>query len=198
MFARVFAVFVALFTTGYSGNATAQEFTYAAYVFNPVMQPKGLDDVVVDCARNNWCEALVAAGAAYLGIPPEQVKLASEIIKSRRERAGEETRNWVKPSAGRKFCRAYLRFKSVAPRGGSKMPKMSIGVWSKEIGIYAHTPKQRYTGGRTWIDSVLVVEMVKAGNWPALKKSGRCTTPGSEASRKKYFCGGRGCRTVAF
>ena len=183
-------------------NAQSHDRRTTHFHFNPVMEPDGLQDVVVECYRNHACWGPFRGAVASLtGV---DVNIVGTIASLGYEKKGEETRQWLKPDQGWSFCRANLVMISAAPKTSGDKSSFSIGMHSSGMGLYAHTPRQNAGRGRSWIDLVIVVEQVKSAQLSHFLNSGDCTiAPGrAENWEKRYSCnsrpGTKSCRSRHF
>ncbi|MGO7969855.1 hypothetical protein ACC705_02475 [Rhizobium ruizarguesonis] len=155
-----------------SSQVAATDYAVVSEKVNPVMQPKGVPDIVVDCLNNTACAALAEAAAAYVGVPPDTVSGGAALVSV--DRAGEEGRYVIRLPAGYQYCRSTIQTISVVPATGDRASVMGASSIKEGVSVYTWTPKRNLGEGETWIEADYTIIGVREDIADAQRVAGRC------------------------
>lgn len=157
-----------------AGAAHSQEFKVRSFVFNEEMEPKQYGDTANECLQFSRCANALKGLAAYAGIPPEAIDMATVISQLTYSRTGEETRYDLNTSPGYQTCRISVDVHSTVPLTGPRASTLDIAVHPNRIHMVSWTPVRNQTEGRSWVDATIELLEVRDDRASAYRASGKC------------------------
>jgi hypothetical protein len=162
-------------------------FSTSQMRIDSVRTPHGLDWYL----KSREAQAILGSIAAYMGVNPKYVVLATEAIPTASQN-GEETSYRLPVAPGYTFCAARIGVRSLAPAGGSRASVINAGSDNSSVGIYTWTPIQGIGGGKSWVEADVQVTGIRPEFLTEFRQKGVCKEPSQEMLK----CRGNPCPGV--
>lgn len=154
-----------------SSAVAATDYVVTSEKVNPVMQPKAVPAVFVDCFNNIACLALAETAAAYAGLPLGSVSGSRVLVSV--ERTGEEGRYLIILPANYPYCLSTIQMMSVVTAMGDRASVMRASSIKKGVSIYIWTPERNLGEGRSWVEAEYTIIGVRNEIAEAERLAGR-------------------------
>jgi hypothetical protein len=135
------------------------DLTVIKLTLDQTMQPKGITDTIVECARSPICKVALDAAAAYVGVDSSVV--TSAVALAAQTSAGEENNFSFPIPDGYQYCRAKIETVSVVPASGDIASFMSITGTASSVDVYTWTPRLPVGQGRSWVEADFTIVGVR-------------------------------------
>ena len=173
-----------------SGTVQAQEFKVRSFLFNAEMEPKQFGDTINECLQYTRCANALKGLAAYAGIPPEAIDMATVISQLTYSRTGEETRYDLNTSSGYQTCRIAIDVRSTVPADGPRASTLDVAVHPNRIHMVSWTPTRNAGEGNSWVDASIELREVRDDKASTYRANGKCHPTADRVW--VYRCRGKG------
>ncbi len=149
-----------------------------------VRAPHGLDWYL----QSREARVIAAAIAAYMGVDPTYVALATEVIPTARQ-DGEETYYDLPVAPGYVFCAARIGVRSIVPSEGGRASVINAVGGESSVGVYTWTPVRGLGEVRAWVEAYGQVTGIRPAFLAEFRDKGVCRAPG----QRIFECRGNPC-----
>jgi len=165
----------AVLLTAASSAFSQDDFVVRTFYLDRVREPKSVAQTVQECLNNSICETAAKAAAAWMGVPPNAVKVASSLgkIAPLGDKGRDELKfDWSAPD-GYQSCRLSIDVISTVPASSSGA-LLDVSFEQRKSHIVTYVPIQQLGGGNAWVEAKMVATYVSDQAADASRANGRC------------------------